>query len=124
MRNDLRELDSLDALEAHIQSLPDGDTAARWLEGAGFSEVRVDVDCWEVLFESARDFFFAPLVELRPSPLETGLGAWRRDAGRLLLHQGSDRHLIQGPRVRGLRRRRGGHRPSYLTLCPPQLPHR
>jgi hypothetical protein len=49
---------------------------ARWLEQAGFTDVRVEVDRWEVLFRSAREFFFAPLVEMGPLP------RWKQLSGR------------------------------------------
>jgi SAM-dependent methyltransferase len=64
------------ALEAYVQSLPDGDTAARWLEEAGLVDASVDVERWEILFRSAREFFFAPLVELGPLP------RWKQLSGR------------------------------------------
>ena len=38
--------------------------------------VEVTVRRWEILFRSAREFFFAPLVELGP------LSRWKRIAGR------------------------------------------
>jgi SAM-dependent methyltransferase len=78
-REVLREagkLESVDSLESYVQSLPDGDTVARWLEDAGLVDARVEVDRWEILFRSAREFFFAPLVELGPLP------HWKQLSGR------------------------------------------
>lgn len=72
--NDKR--DSLEALTAHVASMPDGDQAARWLETAGLGEVAVTVDRWEILFRTAREFFFAPVIELGP------LSRWKQIAGR------------------------------------------
>ena len=45
------------------------------MEAAGLVDVTIDVDRWELLFRSAREFFFAPLVELGPLP------AWKRLTG-------------------------------------------
>jgi ubiquinone/menaquinone biosynthesis C-methylase UbiE len=67
---------SVAALEEHVASLPDAATAKRWLEAAGLADVTVATTRWELLFKSAREFFFAPLVELGP------LSRWKRIAGR------------------------------------------
>jgi ubiquinone/menaquinone biosynthesis C-methylase UbiE len=72
--NDKR--DSLAALDRYVEGLPTGDSIARTLEGAGLADVRVDVARWEMLFKSAREFFFAPLVELGPLP------RWKQLTGR------------------------------------------
>ena len=61
---------------SNAETLPDGPTALSWLESAGFTDVELTVKRWEVLFKSAREFFFAPLVELGP------LSRWKRIAGR------------------------------------------
>jgi len=68
--------DSLATLERYLGSLPDGDTIAHWLEAAGLREVEVVLERWEVLFKTAREFFFSPLVELGP------LSRWKEIAGR------------------------------------------
>jgi ubiquinone/menaquinone biosynthesis C-methylase UbiE len=68
--------DSLAAVDRYLASLPNGDTVAGWLEVAGLTDVRVELDRWEILFRSAREFFFAPLVELGPLP------AWKQLIGR------------------------------------------
>jgi ubiquinone/menaquinone biosynthesis C-methylase UbiE len=68
--------ESLATLERYVASLPDGDTAARWLEAAGFRDVEVALQRWEILFKTAREFFFSPLVELGP------LSRWKQIAGR------------------------------------------
>jgi ubiquinone/menaquinone biosynthesis C-methylase UbiE len=72
--NDKR--DSLAALEAYVASMPDGDTAARWLEATGLGDVTITIERWEILFKSAREFFFAPVIELGP------LSRWKQIAGR------------------------------------------
>jgi SAM-dependent methyltransferase len=68
--------ESVAALDAYAHSLPEGETLARWLTEAGLADVSVDVDRWEILFKSAREFFFSPLVELGP------LSRWKRVSGR------------------------------------------
>jgi ubiquinone/menaquinone biosynthesis C-methylase UbiE len=68
--------ESVAALDRYIASMPDGATAVTWLEGAGLTDVELTVQRWEILFKSAREFFFAPLVELGP------LSRWKRIAGR------------------------------------------
>jgi ubiquinone/menaquinone biosynthesis C-methylase UbiE len=68
--------ESLAALEQYVASMPDGPAAAAWLEAAGLVDVELTIQRWEILFKSAREFFFAPLVELGP------LSRWKRIAGR------------------------------------------
>jgi SAM-dependent methyltransferase len=68
--------DSVTALDQYAASMPDGGAATAWLEAAGLVNVGVTVQRWEILFKSAREFFFAPLVELGP------LSRWKRIAGR------------------------------------------
>ena len=75
LRDD-RRTEALVALDAYVASFPEGDTCARWLEEAGLSNVEIAVDRWEVLFQSAREFFFAPLINLGP------LSRWKQIAGR------------------------------------------
>jgi len=64
------------ALDHYVESMPDGATVAAWLEAGGLVDVEVTTTRWEILFKSAREFFFAPLVELGP------LSRWKRIAGR------------------------------------------
>jgi ubiquinone/menaquinone biosynthesis C-methylase UbiE len=68
--------ESTTALDRYVASMPDGAAAVAWLEDAGFTDVELTVRRWEILFRSAREFFFAPLVELGP------LSRWKRIAGR------------------------------------------
>ena len=68
--------DSLAGLEAYVAAQPDGDTCARWLEQAGLTNVEVAVDRWELLFKSAREFFFTPVIHEGP------LSSWKHIAGR------------------------------------------
>ena len=67
--------DALSALAAYESRLPDPRTAVRWLEAAGLTGVSLETSRWELLFKSAREFFFAPIVELYPLPI------WKQIAG-------------------------------------------
>jgi len=78
-RDVLREngkLESLAAVDRHVAALPDGESLARWLAEAGLKQIQVTAARWEILFRSAREFFFAPLIELGPLP------QWKRLSGR------------------------------------------
>jgi SAM-dependent methyltransferase len=78
-RDVLREngkADSLAALDAYVATLPEGDTCARWMEEAGLTDVEITVDRWDLLFKSAREFFFAPIIDLGP------LSRWKQISGR------------------------------------------
>jgi len=78
-RDVLREngkLESLDAVDRYVAALPDGEGLARWLAEAGLKQIEVTTARWEILFRSAREFFFAPLIELGP------LAHWKRLSGR------------------------------------------
>ena len=77
-RDVLREsgkLDRLAGLDRHVAGLPDASRVASWLEQAGLADVGVDVERWEILFKTSREFLFAPLVEFGPLP------QWKRLAG-------------------------------------------
>ncbi|HVZ85487.1 MAG TPA: methyltransferase domain-containing protein [Polyangia bacterium] len=67
---------SLTAVERYVATLPTGEQVVDWLEEAGLRSVELTVERWEILFKSAREFFFSPLVELGP------LAGWKRLAGR------------------------------------------
>jgi SAM-dependent methyltransferase len=67
--------DRLAALDRHLAGLPDAARVASWLEQAGLTDVGVDVERWEILFKTSREFLFAPLVEFGPLP------QWKRLAG-------------------------------------------
>jgi ubiquinone/menaquinone biosynthesis C-methylase UbiE len=68
--------ESVASLDRYVAETPDGATVASWLEAAGLVDVELATARWEILFKSAREFFFAPLVELGP------LSRWKRIAGR------------------------------------------
>ncbi|HEY4184491.1 MAG TPA: methyltransferase domain-containing protein [Polyangia bacterium] len=67
--------EALAALATYEKSFPDSATATRWLEGAGMTNVSVETVRWEMLFKTAREFFFAPIIELFPLPI------WKQIAG-------------------------------------------
>jgi SAM-dependent methyltransferase len=73
---DNRKPDSLAALERYVAALPVDDAPAAALERAGMRNVQMTVQRWELLFKSAREFFFAPVIELGP------LARWKAIAGR------------------------------------------
>src|SRR5262249_14940049 len=66
----------IDALDAHVATLPTAADGDEWLGAAGVDDARVDVEEFTLLFKSAREFFFAPVVEFGPLP------KWKRIAGR------------------------------------------
>jgi len=68
--------ESLTALDRYLAALPDAETLRRWFEAAGLKQIEVVSARWEILFKSAREFFYAPLVESGP------LGQWKRLSGR------------------------------------------
>lgn len=70
------KLESLGAVDRYVAALPDGETLARWLAEAGLKQIEVTTGRWEILFRSAREFFFAPLIELGP------LAQWKQLSGR------------------------------------------
>jgi ubiquinone/menaquinone biosynthesis C-methylase UbiE len=67
--------DRLAALDRHVAGAPDGPQVAGWLEQAGLINVGVEIERWEILFKTSREFLFAPLIELGPLP------HWKRLAG-------------------------------------------
>ncbi|HVV52770.1 MAG TPA: class I SAM-dependent methyltransferase [Polyangia bacterium] len=67
--------ENLAALDRYLASLPDAAAVGRWLSAAGLTQVEVITARWEILFKSAREFFYAPLVELGPLP------HWKRLSG-------------------------------------------
>ena len=67
--------DGLAALGAYRDGLPTAEIAVGWLESAGLVDVTVEVTRWELLFKTAREFFFAPVIEMGPLP------TWKHIAG-------------------------------------------
>jgi ubiquinone/menaquinone biosynthesis C-methylase UbiE len=68
--------EGLDALDAYAGAFPDADTVARALDEAGFSAVGCALDHWELVFRSARELFYAPVIEHGPLP------RWKEIAGK------------------------------------------
>jgi SAM-dependent methyltransferase len=64
------------ALRAHVALQPEGETVARGLEAAGLGALDEELARWELLFKTAREFFYAPVVEYGPLP------RWKEIAGR------------------------------------------
>jgi ubiquinone/menaquinone biosynthesis C-methylase UbiE len=58
----------IERLDKFIAGLPDRANVERWLASAGLEEPRVEVEEFTLLFRSAREFFFAPVVEYGPLP--------------------------------------------------------
>ncbi|HEX3694359.1 MAG TPA: methyltransferase domain-containing protein [Polyangia bacterium] len=73
---DNRKTESVAALDRYLETLLEGDAPAAALERAGLRDVQMTVERWELLFKSAREFFFAPVIELLP------LARWKAIAGR------------------------------------------
>jgi SAM-dependent methyltransferase len=67
---------ALAAVDRYAAAFPDGAAVMDWLRAAGFLNVELVIDRWQILFKSAREFFFAPLIELGP------LSQWKQLAGR------------------------------------------
>jgi ubiquinone/menaquinone biosynthesis C-methylase UbiE len=66
--------DALDRLEHHVTRYPTCDRVERWLADANL-DGRVEVEEFSLLFRSAREFFFAPVIEYGP------LADWKAVAG-------------------------------------------
>lgn len=70
------QLPMIERLDKLVAAAPDAATCEGWLVGAGLDDARVDVEEFTLLFRSAREFFFAPVVEFGPLP------HWKAIAGR------------------------------------------
>lgn len=68
--------DALASLRGYAASFPESSAVARDLEQAGFSAVSVRREHWDLVFRSAREFFYAPVIELGP------LSRWKQIAGK------------------------------------------
>jgi ubiquinone/menaquinone biosynthesis C-methylase UbiE len=64
--------DVLKSLEEYItQKLPETDTVVETMKKCGLKNIKVEKKSYELLFKSAREFFFAPVIEYGP------LGEWK-----------------------------------------------
>ncbi len=68
--------DALERLEELVHQLPEADMVASWMEQAGAYPVQVDVEEFQLLFKTSREFFFAPVIEYGP------LVTWKEVAGK------------------------------------------
>jgi ubiquinone/menaquinone biosynthesis C-methylase UbiE len=68
--------DALASLRGYAASFPEAGTVAHHLEQAGFAEVSARREHWDLVFRSAREFFYAPVIELGPLP------RWKQIAGK------------------------------------------
>jgi len=68
--------DAMEALDAYLRALPDRDTVVRLFHLAGLRGVTSELDHWDLVFRSAREFFYAPVIEQGP------LERWKDVAGR------------------------------------------
>lgn len=76
-----RRPEALAALEDYVETLPEADAVAAHLESAGLRDVDIEVTHWELVFRSAREFFYAPVIEHGP------LSRWKEVVGRDVLHE-------------------------------------
>jgi ubiquinone/menaquinone biosynthesis C-methylase UbiE len=72
----LRRDESAVALAAYAESFPEPEALARQCEAAGVGPVAVETTHWELVFRTAREFFYAPVIEFGP------LARWKTIAGK------------------------------------------
>jgi ubiquinone/menaquinone biosynthesis C-methylase UbiE len=63
------------ALDAYIATLPDVHTVAGLFEAARLGQAAIELEQWELVFRTAREFFYAPVIEQGPLP------RWKEIAG-------------------------------------------
>jgi ubiquinone/menaquinone biosynthesis C-methylase UbiE len=68
--------DAIDRLDAYLSRYPPLEQAQAWFEDTGLVDLDSDYDQFTLLFRSAREFFFAPIVEYG------ALGDWKAIAGK------------------------------------------
>jgi ubiquinone/menaquinone biosynthesis C-methylase UbiE len=66
----------IERLDRYVAAQPDAAVAEGWLHSVGLDDARVEVEPFTLLFRSAREFFFAPVVEYGPLPM------WKSIAGQ------------------------------------------
>jgi ubiquinone/menaquinone biosynthesis C-methylase UbiE len=67
---------AIDRLDAYLVRYPPLEQAQAWFEDAGCSDVQAECESYTLLFKSAREFFFAPIIEYGP------LTDWKSIAGK------------------------------------------
>jgi ubiquinone/menaquinone biosynthesis C-methylase UbiE len=68
--------DALASLRGYAASFPEADAVIHQMEQVGLKPVTVQRDHWDLVFRSAREFFYAPVVEFGP------LARWKKIAGK------------------------------------------
>ena len=74
VKQDKNEL--LERIEEYVESFPTPETAVRWMRAAGLRNITVDQEKFALLFKSAREFFFVPVIEYGP------LKTWKSLVGK------------------------------------------
>lgn len=72
---DLGRADAVSALDREEEGRPDREVLVTWAKEAGLTDVVVEVTRFTLIFRSAREFFYAPVVETGP------LVGWKAVAG-------------------------------------------
>lgn len=74
MKHDKRA--ALERLDEHLRvQYPPARTCKRWMEEASIGDATVEVDKFTLLFNTSREFFYAPIIEYGP------LASWKAIAG-------------------------------------------
>jgi SAM-dependent methyltransferase len=68
--------DAIARLDAYLARYPTAEQAERWMQRARLIDVTVEHERFTLLFKSAREFFFAPVIEYGPLP------HWKDVAGK------------------------------------------
>ena len=68
--------DALASLRGYAACFPEAGAVLHQMEQVGLKPVTVQRDHWELVFRSAREFFYAPVVEFGP------LASWKQIAGK------------------------------------------
>jgi ubiquinone/menaquinone biosynthesis C-methylase UbiE len=68
--------DALASLRGYAACFPEAGAVIHQMEQVGLKPVTVQRDHWELVFRSAREFFYAPVVEFGP------LASWKQIAGK------------------------------------------
>jgi hypothetical protein len=72
----LHREDALASLRGYTGAFPEPASVCALVEEAGFRVGRTELERWELVFSSSREFFYAPVIEQGPLP------AWRKIAGK------------------------------------------
>lgn len=68
--------EALERLDEHIAGYPTVDECEQWMRQAHWGDARVELENFTMLFKTAREFFFAPVIEYGP------LSTWKSLAGQ------------------------------------------